>query len=250
MNNAKTTVQRWLARGWKPAALAIAVLGLAVATSTVQAGRNVNPGVLPPQSHAYGMSCGNWGAEWWKWVYSFPADQNPVTDPTGEIGTLSQSGPVWFLAGTFGQTVQRTITIPAGKAIFFPLYNIWNDYPCPDPGFQPAPGQSLYDFLRIGAAGYIDPNVIMAAEVDGVPLLNLSAYRAVSGPDVTVFTGDPSWASMNMDPCVTGTPQVAVADGYWIMLAPLKPGQHTIHFSAEAWAGTFNLDVTYYITVQ
>ncbi len=223
-------------------------LTMVTATVAVAANRNQNPGVLPPQSNPNGMSYGNWGAEWWKWAYSFPVDANPITDPTGAIGTLRQSGPVWFLAGNFGGTVERTITIPAGKAIFFPLYNIWNDYPCPDPNFQPAPGQSLYDFLRIGAAGYIDPNVVMAAEVDSVPLLNLFDYRGVSGPDVTPFTADPSWVAL--DPCVTGGPQVAVADGYWIMLKPLKPGQHTIHFTAEAWGGTFVLDVTYYITVQ
>ncbi len=57
---------------------------------------------------------------------------NPVEDNTGKFCGLGQSGPVWFLAGTFGGTVERTCTIPAGKALFYPLVNsIWID--CPPP---------------------------------------------------------------------------------------------------------------------
>ena len=51
-------------------------------------------------------------------------------DTTGEFASLGQSGPVWFLAGTFGSTVTRTVTIPAGKTLFFPILNtIWINIP-------------------------------------------------------------------------------------------------------------------------
>jgi hypothetical protein len=57
-----------------------------------------------------------------------------------------------------------------------------------------------------------------------------------------------------MDPCVIGAPQPGVADGYWIMLAPLKVGQHTLHFTGTEefpeWDWAFTVDVTYYLTVQ
>ena len=40
----------------------------------------------------------------------------------------------------------------------------------------------------------------------------------------------------------------AIADGYWFMLAPLKPGPHLVEFSSKS--GTdFSLHVTYIITV-
>ena len=35
----------------------------------------------------------------------------------------------------------------------------------------------------------------------------------------------------------------------WIMLAPLPPGEHTIHFTAQGSWG-FNLDVTYRVTIK
>ena len=80
------------------------------------------------------------GAKWWKWVLAIPASQNPIFDQTGADCGLGQNGGVWYLAGTTGGAVTRTCTIPAGKSIFFPIINVNNDYPCPDPGFQPPPG--------------------------------------------------------------------------------------------------------------
>lgn len=229
--------------------LAAAALALLVATSSAQAAAtNPNPGVVPINASAYGKSYGNWGAEWWIWALSVPLDLSPITDPTGAFGSQGQSGPVWFLAGTFGGAAERTITIPAGKGIFFPLFNIFNDYPCPDPNFQPAPGQTLEEFLREGAAAIIDLATDLFAEVDGVPIGNLFNYRAHS--DLVTFTAHPSLIAI--DPCVTGEPQPAVADGYWVMLAPFKPGPHTIHFGSRALFGDFQfeVDVTYHITVE
>src|SRR5437762_9689716 len=64
---------------------------------------NPNPGVIPPHARAYGLSYAEWGAQWWRWAYSFPADQFPPLQ-SGELDCgLGQSGSVWFLAGTVGQ---------------------------------------------------------------------------------------------------------------------------------------------------
>ena len=40
----------------------------------------------------------------------------------------------------------------------------------------------------------------------------------------------------------------AVADGYWILLAPLPEGEHVINFRARTEMGV-NLNVTYHLTV-
>jgi len=224
------------------------VLGIALSVlvmATVAGRRNSNPRVLPPHSHPHGKTYGDWGAEWWKWVYSIPAAQNPIQDTTGEFGSLNQSGPVWFLAGTFGTTVERTITIPEGKGIFFPIFNYFNDYPCPDPAFHPAPGQTLEAFLAEGAAAVIDSATALAVQVDGVELQDLFNYRAAS--HLVTFTADPSWLAL--DSCITpGQPQFGVADGYWVMHTPLPKGEHTIHIFATA--GGFVPDVTYHLTIQ
>ena len=49
-------------------------------------------------------------------------------DTTGKNCALKQTGPVWFLPGTFGGTISVTCTIPAGKAILVSLINVMCSY--------------------------------------------------------------------------------------------------------------------------
>ena len=120
------------------------------------------------------------------------------------------------------------------------------------PPFQPAPGQTLEDFLThgsdpwLGASGIVDLVDILEVEVDGVALRNLFAYRATS--KLFTFTGDTSLQSF--DSCITGTPQYGVSDGYWIMLPPLSKGQHTIYFHGGISIWGFESEVTYRLTVE
>ena len=41
-----------------------------------------------------------------------------------------------------------------------------------------------------------------------------------------------------------GIYEPAVSEGFWLLLAPLPPGEHVIHFSAATSDGVFSLDVT------
>ncbi len=210
---------------------------------------NPNPSVIPPHARAYGLSYAEWGAQWWRWAYSFPADQFPPLQ-SGELDCgLGQSGSVWFLAGTVGQgPVTRSCTIPTGKALFFPIITYLNDYPCPDPNFQPPPGETLEEFLTEGARAIIDLVTQLEVVVDGQHLNDLFSYRTTSR--LFTFTADPSLVAF--DPCVTGTEQYGVTDGYWILLRPLPPGQHTVFFRAVIDFGggnTFEVQVTYNLTI-
>lgn len=206
--------------------------------------RVVGPTVVPASETYLGKTYGDWGAAWWKWAWSLPFSQNPVMDTNGAAGHLNQSGDVWFLAGTSGATVTRELVIPYGKSLFFPTINIANDYPCPDPKFEPAPGQSLEEFLLQGAKDFMAGTTNLFAEVDGVALTNLFAYRGTSG--LFNFTADISLRDA-WDPCVTGTEQQGVSDGYWVMLKPLSPGTHTLRLGGGH--ATFGVDVTYHLTV-
>ena len=79
------------------------------------------------------------------------------------------------------------------------------------------------------------------AEIDGVPLTHLARYRVTS--QLFRFKADP--ALTVFDPCITGTRQRGVAVGYWLLLEPLPPGPHTLHFGAPDWGQ----DITYHLTV-
>ena len=221
--------------------LTLTVVGAALA-------KNSNPRVIPNE----GLKYGRLGARWWQWALSFPAADVPYFNTGGPVDiSAGQSGRVWFLAGANnGLTEPRTGVVPTGTRLFFPLSNLINDYPCPPEfGFEPLPGESLEEFLQRTGNEYldgwfvIDPTKLFA-EIDGVSLTDLPAYRATSS--LFKFTADP--AMVEFDPCITGSQQDGVAVGYWLLLAPLTPGEHILHF------GSANIeapqDITYVLTVM
>lgn len=240
--------------GCPPLARVFLLVPLLLTSQVVRATGNPNPGVIPPHARFHCLSYGEWGAQWWRWAYSFPSAQFPPSQ-SGEVDcSLGQSGSVWFLAGTTGQgPVARECsdTIPSGKTLFFPIITYLNDYPCPDPNFQPPPGQTLEEFLTEGAAAIIGLVTELEVVVDGQHLNDLFNYRATS--QLFTFTADPSLVAF--DPCVTGDPQFpqfGVTDGYWILMNPLPPGPHTIFIRGLIDFGggsTFESQVTYNLTV-
>jgi hypothetical protein len=225
-------------------ALALA-FGLSALNAGAGQGNQGNPRVIPPQASPQGQTYGEWSAAWWQWVASVPADHNPVLDQTGADAAQGQSGSVWFLAGVFGSpgTAERTITIPPGKALFFPLINfVWISTGPSDP--QTAEG--IREIIQPGADAVTD----LACELDGVSLKNLAAYRTESPLfDVTLPAGDIFGAG----PATYGP---SMDQGYYLMLAPLSAGQHTLHFKGSMPATIppywtpFSVDVTYHITVE
>ena len=210
---------------------------------------NPNPRVIPNKGSKYEYL----STKWWQWAYSFPAAEVPFFNTGGAVDiSAGQSLEVWFLAGQdFSQTVPvaRTGVLPAGKPLFFPIANLVNDYPCPpEYGVEPPPGETLEHYLQRTGNEYLDyyitdPDTQLFAEIDGTALTNLSVYKATS--PLFTFTADPALAGY-YDPCITGTPQVGVAVGYWLLLPPLNPGVHTLHYGAT----TYGQDVTYTLTVR
>ncbi len=85
--------------------------------------------------------------------------------------------------------------------------------------------------------------------VDGVNVQNLQAYRVQSPLFSFVFPKD------NIFGARPG-PTQAVSDGTFIMLQPLAPGNHDVHFSGvvvgNPTLGTqaFATDSTYHLTVK
>ena len=242
------------------AASVVAVLALAFGSAAVvhAASQNVNPRVIPLSAHPYGMTYGEWSAEWWSWAIGIPAATNPILDETGAFGDIDQEGPVFFLAGSFGATVERTLTIPPGKGLFFPIVNsLW---------WAPDDLETavfiVEEILELDADDFTEEELIrfianfhqdfdeleMTLTIDGVEQSDLEQYYTDSPafvvPDTAFF--DDLGGIMAED-------NLSVSAGRWIMLAPLSAGEHTIHFTVDAddaIFGAFSLDVTYNLTVQ
>jgi len=220
--------------------IAVCAFGVmpSVALSASRAGDQNSAAVFPPEAQPYGRSFAEWSAAWWQWAFSFRADAHPLLETAG--CDAGQSGPVLFLGGSFvNTTVVRDCTVPAGKAIWFPVLNT----ECSTFEGPPFHGD---DEAELRACAAAVTNTGMFATIDGVAVENLSNYRVqsplylFSAPDGGLF-GDPV------------TDVQSVSDGVWLMLAPLSAGStHTIHFGGTQAIADFpplTLDVTYHISV-
>jgi hypothetical protein len=195
---------------------------------------NRNPNVHPPDSKPFGSSHGEWIARWWQWALSIPKDHNPVSDSTGKNCAVNQNGPVWFLAGTSGGSAERSCTIPAGKAMFFPITTDMAS-------FAKYPNLKTESELISNVKSDIDQVKSLELTVDGTKIEGLDKYRVQSPVfDVTI-------AENNLFEIKAG-PTKAASDGYWIFLEALPKGGHTIHF--HGLEHDFETEVNYRLTVE
>ena len=169
-----------------------------------------------------GRPLAQWVPAFWRWFYSVPASV-AAPDTTGVQCGVHQDGPVWFLSAPLGGQgpFERTCAVPRGKAIFTPVATFLNDYPCPDPTFKPAAGQSLDDFLGGGLVDLIDSFTLVEASLNHRPLKVRRLTTRTFG-----ITGALDWKGI--DACVTGSPQTGLSDGHFVAIDPLPPGDHEL----------------------
>jgi hypothetical protein len=198
---------------------AAVVIGLMMA-ATASADKVVKPG------HEYqGKSYNELAGEWTNWLTAEPIATNPAFDPDGSFCGRNQAGDVWFLASTFGGVVNRTCTVPAGKAIFLSLGGVFLSFAPEFPAAGDPCLQLATDVERVRCDVNNDvpvaPNVSFEATLDGVTDLGLAP----------------------------GDRFPAVADGYFLFLKPLKPGTHTLNFRMIQ-PGQSDAGVNYTLIIQ
>jgi len=225
---------------WRNAiAIGIVVVGLGMASGAWAGGAVA---VVPRDSNTFGNTYGEWAARWMQWAFSIPAGTSPIADTTGAHCGELQSGPVWFLAGTFGTgPVTRTCTVPAGKALFFPLAATTfgaGVFDC-----EPTVPGTLCNLATLRAAAELPlDGAVLSVRLDGTALEHLRAQR-VQVPVMTL-----TYPSDSVFGAEAGTYAPNVGDGYWLMLEPPSKGSHTLHFKAQLTNG-FVVDVTYHLTI-
>jgi hypothetical protein len=215
-------------------------------------GDNPNPALFAKDARPYGKDMATWAERASQWLYGQPVDRSPLFDPTGANCAVDQRGPVWYIARIAGPPVfsgERWCTIPHSKSLLLYIGAVVNTYPCPPEfGFEPAPGQSLYDFLAAGAKAGMDLVDHLEVSLDGAPLNGVMDYRYVSD-DLFSITGDPT-LRVALDPCITGSPQPAVVDGFFMMFKPLERGLHTIRVHGTATPIGHDKTFVYHLTIE
>jgi hypothetical protein len=199
------------------------IVGLFVPTARAQADDLTAVPPTTPELRAYYSLLQQ---NWWNWAASIKANKHPFNDPTGENADQGQQGDVWFIGGIFGEpvdettvigTADRLCTVPAGKAIFFPVLNTLFSNLGEDPPLSDAE-------LEAAAAFYNGPATDLAVRLDGHDVASVKQrFETESGAFTLNYTANGIFGTK------PGTTRAADA-GYYVLLAPPSPGVHDLEF--------------------
>lgn len=194
--------------------------------------------VEPSGATVAGKTIAEWSTNWWQWAVGLSSPGDPFTDTTGQFANVKQSGPVFFLAGSIGGTSSRQFEVPANTYVLVPLLaGEWSQL---ELGFDKTAAQ-----IRQSAQQQANQIDSLHATLDGVtiPLASLFAHREAS-PDFNFIA-----VAGNQEGVPAGSSGIAVADGYFLMLAPMTPGIHVLNYGGGVSGLSLFLNETDTITV-
>jgi hypothetical protein len=210
--------------------------------------------IVNPDRPVAGHSQRFWAQTWWQWVLSIPDTPqapNPNNDPVGASASIGNTGPVFFLAGNFGGSVTREITVPFGKPVFFPVVNGFFGAIDVKGNFDPAPcPKPLTLSCALAQTGPISNATNMTVTIDKktITTSKIKDFRQTSTSFFTVTVPPSNVFGLSTLPPAMYFPNkpVWVQDGYWITLN-LSLGTHNLHFHGELPQPSppnFSVDVT------
>lgn len=193
-----------------------------------------------PAAKPYGKTYGYWTVRWWKWFLSTPKSINPVVDWSGKFAYVNQpSNDVWFLAGKVvsedKKLPRRFCRIPTGRSILFPVINYEaNQLEFPE----------LRTFEDIVDRVKLEEDTITEKTccVNGI---SIPPQRVRSDP--IIF-----WLRFGADNVTNakGGNAYGSADGYWVFLKPLLPGNYDISFHGSCRYGKVYSGARYHIEIS
>ena len=192
--------------------------------------------IFSVESAPFGLQFSEWCVRWVKWCLEQPIETNPAMDATGRNCCQNQSGPVWFLAGTFGGPATRKCTLPMEKAIMFPVI----EKEC---SFAEDKDISTEADLISRTTDQTSNISHLEASVDGVTLQDLRRYRVQTHVFDLVFPKNNVYS-------VQEGPTRATSNGFWVFLEPLCVGEHKIYFKGVHRHPDFHTEVTYHLHIK
>lgn len=200
--------------------------------------------VIPPnEAQAQtGKTYGEWSVAWWQYLLETPLENNPAFDETGANCNFGQQGSVFFLVSTPGGNVTRNeCIVPAGKILFFPLLGIARNKEMTDPYPEISQRAAIQGFvkstreLQANIDGE-DINISLDPKVTPLRTRSPAGFFTLTAPENNIFGRVP------------GQSYDAVSDGFYLMVAPLPAGAHTITFGGAT--RNFSSYVTYNLIVE
>lgn len=192
-----------------------AAMGAAASAPTTDA-----PVVLPADAKVDGRGYAQLITAWWQWVHALPLA--PYLDADGSLCGLGQQGPVWFLAGTDGSfDARRECQVPADRHLFLPIVNMLEST-----SWVPGSSDAGIPCERLKRdVSMRDEQLSFAVVViDGVEVKDFHRHHVASDGCFALYPDLPEHER---------SVPIAYSDGYWLMIAPLTPGRHTLTIDAQ-----------------
>jgi hypothetical protein len=230
MKNQIIPTKKMFRPGLKLALAGLMLLGIAVSSSAAE------PDIIPPSSLPYGYSYAEWSAKFWQWTLGQSTDDvqylgNPNIC-SGSASRVRFLGPS-TIGGDAIHIATNSFTIPAGTPLFFSIFSLWQDNGnCPLSAFTTFTAAQLAAFDQESWSAVTETScTIDGIAIEGMDDPTNSVYNVVSTPFSYTTAGKNNVLVAVGATCVPGdfTIYPAVADGMYLMLAPLSPGKHKIH---------------------
>ena len=226
--------------------LALAVMSSLAVNAALERKRTAAT-VVPPSASYHEKTYAELSAQSAEMAMEHPLEGHPALDTPDFDVRSGQNGEVWFLGGPFG-THERSVSVPAGKALLFIILNAeCSTLEPPDSGFH---GDTEAE-QRACAKFWADHILDVTCTVDGEAVENIADHR-VSSPQFT-FTAPTPWLFGE-----TGGTGTSVVDGYYVLVEPLPKGAHIVQYSGrllfteaeDGFDAELLADMTYYINAD
>lgn len=206
---------------------------------------------IAPLARLGGKDARAWAVAWVQWIQELPLTTHPLYDGTGEQCALGQPDDAFFLAGNeiyYGGSTSRSCTVPAGRPLVFPLF-WWVD----DNNGRPVAERITEAEMKQSVLSAANSVVEVVLELDG-RTFDAGVLRALRLNPISlayhVHDADPVYPPQ---PDQTTEVSPAYLDGYFVVLPPLRPGQHALRFGSTytgADGAQASVDSRYLLEVQ
>lgn len=190
-----------------------------------------DPYTFSENTSPYDIPYKDWTGKWAAWLDSIPKSQNwnfensPSVKYKAEDCSFMQdpASPVFFLPWVGierGTTATQTCIVPHDKALLISVDAGTADYS--DPVVKT---KTPAELIRLVTESNVYPQSFDAT-LDGKPLhlINDEAHKVTSDLFNLTLPEDNIWGE-------PPGPDKAITQGWWIMLKPLPPGEHTLHYT-------------------
>ena len=212
------------------------ILLLSTISTIVYARGNANPGVFPPKARVRGRRMENGLRSGGNTHSRFPGTRIPSLVPPATACAYKRVGNVGVVVVDPLSPEPIECEVPAGTILFLDILSA----ECSTLEEPPFYGGNEEE-LRACAEGFILAD--LEASIDSVAVQNLEQYIHLS--PLFEFT----LPENNILEVEAGSTGQSISNGAHLMLKPLKPGEHTVHFHASYPDLEFTVDTNYHITV-